>query len=446
MVTSRMWRTLFSSPPSDSAVGDEAAIGRRVVPVDGRRGVGAQPGRIDEDRGGCPVDGGADDERLLWAAFGSFEGEHEVAGDAHAHRHGCAQQGDQALVPGRPVGQGIERRAGAFVLFGHPRLGFGAIAVFEPAVRVRYLDAVEDVDHGIAPGGGRCSRHAGGQPRPMLGRLPWFALERRMRAFFFFVFFDIGARAYRSGAWQPGRGGPAQTPMDRSDPRAAPPAPDRALRPGAELPGRGVVAHRRARRARRRSPSSSMAATGGTATTSASWTRSPSISPDAAGWRGTSSTAGSGPTAAGGRRRSTTSPRGSLRSIEHPFRSTPRGWWRSGTQRAASLALWAAAETGRLTAVVAQAPVSDLHRSWRDHASDDAVVGLLGGTPEQCPDRYDAASPARRLAIGVPQLVIHGDQDVNVPHADVGELRRSRESCGGRRRTGRRSPAPTTSP
>ena len=29
------------------------------------------------------------------------------------------------------------------------------------------------------------------QPRPMLGRLPWFALERRIRAFFFFVFFDI---------------------------------------------------------------------------------------------------------------------------------------------------------------------------------------------------------------------------------------------------------------
>jgi hypothetical protein len=26
----------------------------------------------------------------------------------------------------------------------------------------------------------------------MLGRLPWFALERRMRAFFFFVFFDMG--------------------------------------------------------------------------------------------------------------------------------------------------------------------------------------------------------------------------------------------------------------
>ena len=37
----------------------------------------------------------------------------------------------------------------------------------------------------------------GCQPRPMLGRLPWFALLRRIFAFFFLVFFDIRLRAYR---------------------------------------------------------------------------------------------------------------------------------------------------------------------------------------------------------------------------------------------------------
>ncbi|MDA3012631.1 MAG: hypothetical protein O2801_08835 [Actinomycetota bacterium] len=30
------------------------------------------------------------------------------------------------------------------------------------------------------------------QPRPMLGRLPWLAFERRSRALRFLVFFDIG--------------------------------------------------------------------------------------------------------------------------------------------------------------------------------------------------------------------------------------------------------------
>lgn len=34
-----------------------------------------------------------------------------------------------------------------------------------------------------------------GQPRPMFGRLPWLALERRSLALRFFVFLDIGARS-----------------------------------------------------------------------------------------------------------------------------------------------------------------------------------------------------------------------------------------------------------
>jgi len=31
----------------------------------------------------------------------------------------------------------------------------------------------------------------------MFGRLPWLAFERRIRAFFFFVFFDIVPTRYR---------------------------------------------------------------------------------------------------------------------------------------------------------------------------------------------------------------------------------------------------------
>jgi hypothetical protein len=49
---------------------------------------------------------------------------------------------------------------------------------------------MQDVDHGLAPGRRRLVQH-GFRQRPMLGRLPWLALERRIRAFFFFVFFDM---------------------------------------------------------------------------------------------------------------------------------------------------------------------------------------------------------------------------------------------------------------
>ncbi|MGQ0573930.1 MAG: alpha/beta hydrolase family protein, partial [Pseudonocardia sp.] len=40
---------------------------------------------------------------------------------------------------------------------------------------------------------------------------------------------------------------------------------------------------------------------------------------------------------------------------------------------------------------------------------------LLGGTPADVPDRYDLASPAARLPMGVPVVAVHGDADGNVP-------------------------------
>lgn len=88
-----------------------------------------------------------------------------------------------------------------------------------------------------------------------------------------------------------------------------------------------------------------------------------------------------------------------------------------GHSAGGQLALWLAATGAGIAGVVAQAPVTDLHRSWRDHASDDAVVGLLGGPPGVVPERYGTASPLRLVPIGVPQLVMHGTADAAVPHA-----------------------------
>ena len=42
---------------------------------------------------------------------------------------------------------------------------------------------------------------------------------------------------------------------------------------------------------------------------------------------------------------------------------------------------------------------------------------LLGGTPDEQPERYALASPAERLPLGVPALVTHGDRDEIVPLA-----------------------------
>ena len=85
------------------------------------------------------------------------------------------------------------------------------------------------------------------------------------------------------------------------------------------------------------------------------------------------------------------------------------------------LALWAVAdlaanEGGRDgISVVALAPVADLGDAWARRLSDHAVVGLLGGGPDDWPDRYAIACPSRRLPLGVPTCVVHGLSDTSVP-------------------------------
>lgn len=68
-----------------------------------------------------------------------------------------------------------------------------------------------------------------------------------------------------------------------------------------------------------------------------------------------------------------------------------------------------------LKAAISQAGVADLIMAWQLHLSSDAVVELLGGSPATVPERYSAASPAALLPLGVPQALIHGTRDTNVP-------------------------------
>jgi 3-dehydroquinate dehydratase type II len=83
------------------------------------------------------------------------------------------------------------------------------------------------------------------------------------------------------------------------------------------------------------------------------------------------------------------------------------------------LALQAAAGARELpiSAVVALAPIGDLEAAHRASIGSDAVNAFTRRTPEQSPERYAAASPIRNLPIGVPLLVVHGDEDDQVPAA-----------------------------
>jgi acetyl esterase/lipase len=68
-----------------------------------------------------------------------------------------------------------------------------------------------------------------------------------------------------------------------------------------------------------------------------------------------------------------------------------------------------------LRGAVSLAGVCDLREAWALRLSDAIVRDLMGGIPEDVPDRYAAGSPPELLPFGVPQVIMHGVQDDSVP-------------------------------
>ena len=76
------------------------------------------------------------------------------------------------------------------------------------------------------------------------------------------------------------------------------------------------------------------------------------------------------------------------------------------------LALWAAARRDArvpIRRVAALAAVCDLHRAR------NAARELIGGTPEELPERWEAADPLRLVPLGIPVRLVHGEEDATVP-------------------------------
>jgi acetyl esterase/lipase len=108
----------------------------------------------------------------------------------------------------------------------------------------------------------------------------------------------------------------------------------------------------------------------------------------------------------------------------------PRTIVLAGHSAGGQLALWSASEVlaPEYVGVVALAPVADLTEAFRLDLDAGAVLDLLGGRPDQVPDRYDRADPCRLPPPSAPVVVLHGRDDEKVPaqlsqryatHADV---------------------------
>lgn len=87
-----------------------------------------------------------------------------------------------------------------------------------------------------------------------------------------------------------------------------------------------------------------------------------------------------------------------------------------GHSSGGQLALWSAGDPAlavRPAYVVAIAPVTDLVEASRRQliGGEDIAANLLGGRPNEVPERYAAVSPQAVLPLGVSQLVVQGLSD-----------------------------------
>jgi len=83
-----------------------------------------------------------------------------------------------------------------------------------------------------------------------------------------------------------------------------------------------------------------------------------------------------------------------------------------GHSAGGQLALWAAARSHsrvRIARVCAQAAVCDMA------AGGGAARELLGGGPDEVPERYAQVDPMQLVPIGIPILLVHGAEDATVP-------------------------------
>ena len=88
----------------------------------------------------------------------------------------------------------------------------------------------------------------------------------------------------------------------------------------------------------------------------------------------------------------------------------------TGHSAGGHLVLWLAKQNAiALRGLVALAPVADLRRAWELKLSNTVVGDLLGGSPQDFPDRYRSTSPIELVPLGVAQRVLHGANDDIVP-------------------------------
>jgi dipeptidyl aminopeptidase/acylaminoacyl peptidase len=83
-----------------------------------------------------------------------------------------------------------------------------------------------------------------------------------------------------------------------------------------------------------------------------------------------------------------------------------------------------------LIATISLAGITDLRSAWELGLGDDGVEKLMGGSPNQFPERYAEASPMELLPFGLKEFLIHGRSDDRVPVSQSERFAKTARAAG----------------
>jgi acetyl esterase/lipase len=93
-------------------------------------------------------------------------------------------------------------------------------------------------------------------------------------------------------------------------------------------------------------------------------------------------------------------------------------------------------ESGRafvaVTGVIAQAGVLTLAECAREHVGGTAALDLMGGGPDELPERYRLADPIAAVPVPAPVICLHSRGDANVPYSYSERYVAAATAAGGR--------------
>ena len=89
--------------------------------------------------------------------------------------------------------------------------------------------------------------------------------------------------------------------------------------------------------------------------------------------------------------------------------------WLAGSHRISKTSQLHNDQKPHLEGAISLAGVSDLRLAWRQKLGHGIVTRLMGGTPDERPDRYNSGSPIELLPMGSNHVLVHGTDDDTVP-------------------------------